>query len=181
MLTIKIYILYIKFWNTCTHFVSLNLKKKLNDNRSQYDTALETQNKKFEPRRSEGELATSRSRRLSILLNFYQCARKKHFVFLMPERGLNHTVTSATPTNPSGEAGKTALVTEWVWTRDLWLSKQAALTTAPGPPPYLNCRNRHCIYIPMQPDFYCIFYCIYIQPTLGYIMWLLLPPLITFW
>ena len=78
------------------------------------DTALQTQDSKFEPCRSEAEHATSRSRRLPTILIIYEWARKKHFVSLKLE----------------GQSG--------VWTRDLRLSKQAALTTAaPGSLPSL--------------------------------------------
>ena len=65
----------------------------------------------FEPSRSEAEHATSRSRRLPIILNLYEWAGKKQFVSLKLE------------------------YQSWVRTRDLRLPKQAALTTAPGPPP----------------------------------------------
>ena len=73
--------------------------------------ALRTQDSKFEPWRSEAEHATSRSLRLPEILNIYEWVGKKHFVSLKLE----------------GQSG--------VRTRDLRLSKQAALTTAPGSPP----------------------------------------------
>ena len=75
------------------------------------DTAFQAQDSKFKPWRFEAEHATSWSRRLPTILNLYEWAGKKHFVSLKLE----------------GLSG--------VRTRDLWLSKQAALTTAPGPPP----------------------------------------------
>ena len=40
---------------------------------------------KFEPRRSEAEPATSRSRRLPTILSLYELAGKKHFVSLKLE------------------------------------------------------------------------------------------------
>ena len=46
------------------------------------DTALKTQDSKFEPWRSEAEQATSRSRRLPTILILYEWAGKKHFVSL---------------------------------------------------------------------------------------------------
>ena len=75
------------------------------------DTALQKQYSNFKLWRSEAELATSRSRRLPTILNLYKWAGKKHFVSLKLEcqRGVR--------------------------SRDLRLSKQAALTTTPGPPP----------------------------------------------
>ena len=76
-----------------------------------HDTALQTQDSKFEPGRSEAEQATSRSRRLPTILDIYEWAGKKHFVSLKLE----------------GQSG--------VRTRDLRLSKQAALTNVPGAPP----------------------------------------------
>ena len=71
------------------------------------DTALQTQASKFEPWRSEAEHATSRSLRLPIILNIYEWVGKTFFFF--------------ETWRPCG-----------VRARDLWLSKQAALTTAPG-------------------------------------------------
>ena len=44
------------------------------------DTALQTQDSKFEPWRSEAEFANSPSRRLPTILNLYEWAGKKHFV-----------------------------------------------------------------------------------------------------
>ena len=69
----------------------------------------ETQDSKFGQWRPDAEHATSRSRRLHTILNHYGRARKK----LDGQKfdGLNG-----------------------VRTRDLRLSKQAALATAPGPP-----------------------------------------------
>ena len=75
------------------------------------DTALQTQDLKFEPWRSEVEHAASRSQRFPTILNHYEWAGKRHFVSLKLE----------------GQSG--------VRNRDLRLSKQAALTTAPGPRP----------------------------------------------
>ena len=46
------------------------------------DTALQTQNSRFEPWRPEAEHATSRSRRLPTILNLYEWAAKKHFITL---------------------------------------------------------------------------------------------------
>ena len=71
------------------------------------DTPLQTQNSRFESRRSEVEHATSRSRKLDTILNLYAWTGKKHFVSLKLE----------------GESG--------VQTSDLRLSKQAVLTAAP--------------------------------------------------
>ena len=67
-------------------------------------TVLQTQDSKFEPRRSEVEHATSRSRRLPTILNLYEWAGKKHFLSLKRKC----------------QSG--------VQTRDLRFSKQAALT-----------------------------------------------------
>ena len=75
------------------------------------DIALQTQDSKFEPWRSEAEQTTSRSRRLHMILNISEWAGKNIFVSLKLE----------------GQDGAR--------THDLQLSKQAALTTAPGPPP----------------------------------------------
>ena len=66
---------------------------------------------KFEPCRCEAELTTSRLRRLPTILNRCEWAGKKHVVSLKLEC----------------QSG--------VRPRDLRLSKQAALTTATGPPP----------------------------------------------
>ena len=73
--------------------------------------ALQTQDSTFEPWRSEAEHATSRSWRLSTLLNTYEWAVKKHFFSLKLK---------------CKSGGRT---------RDLRLSKQAASTTELGPPP----------------------------------------------
>ena len=77
------------------------------------DTALKTQDSNVEPWRSEAEHATprSRSRRLPTLFYLYDWAGKKHFVSLKLEGQSEAQI------------------------RDLRLSKQAALSTAPGPPP----------------------------------------------
>ena len=75
------------------------------------DTALQTQDSKFEPWRSEAEYAASRSQRLTTILNLYKWAGEKHFFSLKLE------------------------VQSGVRIRALRLSKQAALTTAPGPLP----------------------------------------------
>ena len=71
------------------------------------ETALQRQDSQFEPWLSDAELATSWLRRLSTILNLYEWAEKKHFVSLKLR----------------GHSGAR--------TRDLRLSKQAALTTAP--------------------------------------------------
>ena len=82
------------------------------------DTALQTHNSTFEPWWTEH--ATSRSRRLSTILNHCEWVGKRYFVFL----------------KLAGQSG--------VRTRDLQLSKQAALTTAPGCPPIrLNIHAQH--------------------------------------
>ena len=65
-----------------------------------------TQDSKFEPRRSEPEHATTRSRRFPTIWNLYEWAGEKHFFFKL-----------------EGQSGVRA--------RDLRLFKQAALTTAP--------------------------------------------------
>ena len=75
------------------------------------DTALRTQNSKFEPWRSEVEHATSQSRKLPTILNLYEWAEKKRSVSLKLEC----------------QSGVRA--------RDIRLSKQTALTTLPEPPP----------------------------------------------
>ena len=72
-------------------------------------TALQTQESKFEP--CPSILPLGHGAPPPIVLIFYEWARKKKIVSLKPE-------------------GKS-----WVRTHDLRLSKQAALTTAPGPPP----------------------------------------------
>ena len=78
------------------------------------DTALQTQDSKFEPWWSEAEHATSRSRRLPTIMNLYEWARKNLF-FLW---------------NLEGQSGAR--------TSDLRLTKHSALTTAPWPPPYFQ-------------------------------------------
>ena len=95
------------------------------------DPALQTQDSKFEPWWSEANHVTSWSRRFPTILNFYEWVEKKHFVSLKPE----------------GQSG--------VQIRDLWLSKQAALTTAPGPP--LSGMQGSRI-LPISPFFVDVFY-----------------------
>ena len=73
------------------------------------ETALHTQDWKFEPWRSEVEHATSRLRRFPTILNLYEWAGEETFCFIEIE----------------GQSRAR--------TRDLQLYKQAALTTAPGP------------------------------------------------
>ena len=75
------------------------------------DTALQTQDSKFEAWRSEADNAISRSQRLPTILNLYEWAGKKHFVSLKLEC-------------QDGGRG-----------RDRRLSKQVVSTTAPGPRP----------------------------------------------
>ena len=78
------------------------------------DTALQTQDSKFEPWRPEAEQTTTWSCRLPTILNRYELVEKKYFASLKLE----------------GQSG--------FRTRDPWLSKPfqaASLTTAPGPPP----------------------------------------------
>ena len=55
------------------------------------DTALQTQDSKFEPWWSEAEHATSRSRRLPTILNFYECGEETFCFFetLRPEWDTN--------------------------------------------------------------------------------------------
>ena len=75
--------------------------------------------------RSEAEHATSRSQRLLTILNIYELARKTHFVSLKLEC----------------QGGVRA--------PDLRLSKQAALTTAPGPRlygKYIRCTQWHWLW-----------------------------------
>ena len=50
------------------------------------DTAIQTQDSKFEPCRSEAVYATSRSRRLPTILNLYEWAGKKQFFFKLKAR-----------------------------------------------------------------------------------------------
>ena len=73
-------------------------------------TALQTQDSKFVPWRSEAEQATSRSRRFPAILALFEWVGK-NILFLW---------------NLEDQSG--------VRTRDLRLSKQAALITTPGPP-----------------------------------------------
>ena len=73
------------------------------------DTVLQTQDSKFEPRRSEAEHATSRSRRLPTILTFTRGWGRNIFVFFKPPR-------------PGTEPRTLA-----------W--KAAVLTTTLGPPP----------------------------------------------
>ena len=87
------------------------------------DTALQTQDSKFKPWWAEVEHATSRSRRLPIILNFYEWARKKHFVSLKLE-------------------GHSRLRTSY-----LRLSKHVDLTTAPGHPPNWSRRTSFIVLI----------------------------------
>ena len=51
------------------------------------DTALQTQDSKFEPRRSEAELATSRSRRLTTIFNLHHWAERIFFFNLKARVG----------------------------------------------------------------------------------------------
>ena len=76
------------------------------------DTALQTQDSKSRPCQSEAEHDTFRWWRFPIILILYEWAEKKHFVSLKLD------------------------CQSRVWTRDLRLSKQAALTTAPWTPPW---------------------------------------------
>ena len=73
------------------------------------DTALQRQDSKFEPRRSEAEHAASRSRGLPSILNLYEWAGKLSIVSFKLE---------------CQSGGRTL---------DLRLSKQAVLSTTPGP------------------------------------------------
>ena len=75
------------------------------------DTALETQDSKFESWLSEAEHVTSRSRSLLTILNLHEWAGNTHFVSLKLE----------------GQRG--------VQTRDFRLSKETDLTTTPVSPP----------------------------------------------
>ena len=87
------------------------------------DISLDTQDSIIEPWWSEAEWASSRSRRLpTILMNHYEWAGKKLFVSLKIE----------------GQSG--------VQTRDLLLSKEATLTTAPAPTS-INLANEDAIMI----------------------------------
>ena len=90
------------------------------------DTALQTQDSKFEPWRSEAEHATSRTRRLPTILTFTRgWGRNIFFVSFKPPRpGTEH------------------------WTL-AW--KTAVLTTTPGPP----AKHRHiCLYMYAQSEIY---------------------------
>ena len=71
------------------------------------DEDAQTQDSKLEPWWSEAERATSRSQRFPAMLNRYEWAGKKHLHFFKGQIGIQ--------------------------TLHLRLSKQAALTTAPGP------------------------------------------------
>ena len=62
------------------------------------DTALQTQNLKFKPWRSEVEYATSRSRRLPTILNFYEWEIFRFFKTWIAEWGSN-------PRSPTFQAG----------------------------------------------------------------------------
>ena len=73
------------------------------------DTALQTQDSKFEPWRSEAKHATSRSRRLPIILSFTSGWRRNIMVSFKPPRPGNKPRTQT-------------------WKADV-------LTTTPGPPP----------------------------------------------
>ena len=89
------------------------------------DSALQTQDTKFEPWRSKAEQSTSRSHRFPAIVNHYEWAGKKHFVSLKLE----------------GQSGVRA--------RDLRLSKQAALTTALlAPALQFHRTSSHAIYQP---------------------------------
>ena len=79
------------------------------------DTALQTQDSKFEPWRSEAEHATSRSRRLPTILTFTRGWGRNIFVSFKPPR-------------PGTEPRTLA-----------W--KAAVLTTTLGPPPYLSTKE----------------------------------------
>ena len=58
-------------------------------------TALQTQDSKLKPWRSEAEHASSRSRRLSMILSFTSGWGRNMFVFLKPQRPGNETWTLA--------------------------------------------------------------------------------------
>ena len=75
------------------------------------DTVLQTQDSKFEPRRSEAEHATSRSRRLPTILTFTRGWGRNNFVSFKPPR-------------PGTEPRTLA-----------W--RAAVLTTTLGPPPFI--------------------------------------------
>ena len=94
-----------------------------------YDTVLQTQDSKFEPWRSEAEHATSRSRRLPTILTFTRGWGRNICVSLKPPRP---------GTEPRTLAWKAAVLTTTLGPPPLRLSKQAALTTAPGPRPYVG-------------------------------------------
>ena len=64
------------------------------------DTALQTQNLKFDPLRSEAEHATSWSQRLPTILNIYKWAEKKHVVSLKLE-----CQSGSNPRSPTFQAG----------------------------------------------------------------------------
>ena len=83
-----------------------------------YDTVLQTQDSKFEPWRSEAELATSRSRRLPTILTFTRGWGRNNFVSFKPPR-------------PGTEPRTLA-----------W--KAAVLTTTLGPQPNC-CRNSRLV------------------------------------
>ena len=102
------------FEHTCAHN-RLNWARRTSWGRWDEITLLSRhRHRKFEPRRSDAEHATSWSRRLPTILNIYEWARKKYFVSLKLE----------------GQSGAR--------TRDLRHSKKAALTTAPRPPRRLS-------------------------------------------
>ena len=77
------------------------------------DTALQTQDSKFKPWRSEAEHATSRSLRLSTILSFRSGWGRNIFVSFKPPR-------------PGTETPNSSVKLAW---------NAAVLTTTPGPPP----------------------------------------------
>ena len=76
------------------------------------DTAFQTQDAKFEPWRSEAEHATSRSRRLPIILTFTRGWGRNTFFFFKPPRP---------GTEPRTLAWKTAVLTTTLGPRPTWL------------------------------------------------------------
>ena len=101
------------------------------------DTALQTQDSKFEPWWSEAEHATSRSRRLPTILTFTRGWGRNIFCFFQtavtgnrtPNSGVKGSGANHYPRAPAW-AEKEHCISLKLETRDLRLSKQAALTTA---------------------------------------------------
>ena len=87
------------------------------------DTALQTQDSKFEPWRSEAEHATVRARRIHTKLNVYEWTEKKHFVsWKLEGRSTTRSLTfqagsfshyTRAPAHLIGQVGRVSVAWRW--------------------------------------------------------------------